>query len=81
MKKILVGTAFVFVLALVAILLVNTVNPSQTTHAMPQPNCKADCSADLKACLGQAPATDKEKENERRQACYKRYSECSDKCK
>jgi hypothetical protein len=51
-----------------------TYNPPQES------NCMKDCSASLKACLDHTPATDREQENARRQACYDRDKECRKNC-
>ena len=42
--------------------------------------CLEGCKKDHEACLSQSPATDPEKEAERKNACHERYKDCVDKC-
>jgi hypothetical protein len=43
--------------------------------------CLDGCAKDLKACLGQTPATDPEHERLRKNACADRNSRCEKNCK
>ena len=77
-RKKLFGAALA--VALFGLLAIVSSQYNSTVVAFDRTTCKNGCLKDLEACRSQTPATDAEREKERKKACLERFNRCDGNC-